>query len=108
MKKSNIVSNVVPTAFINPMSRRLVTISRDTVDETTIAPRAKTRRRMNHTKVEKSIPMDVASDPEIEKLETSSSTFPNRKMKVVDATMLVREMRTKVDLNGLRFKSFEA
>jgi len=85
-----------------------VTISKDTVDETTIAPKAKTRRIMNHTKVEKNIPMEVASVPVIEKAETSSSTFPKRKMKVVDATMLVREIRTRVDLNGLRFKSFEA
>ena len=108
IKKSKIVSKVVPTAFINPISRRLVTISRETVDETTIAPRAKTRRMMNHTKVEKNMPMEVASVPAMEKAETSRSTFPKRKMKVVEAIMLVRDIRTNVDLNGRRFRSFEA
>ena len=108
IKKSKIVSKVVPTAFINPISRRLVTISRDTVDDTITAPRAKTRRIMNHTKVVKNIPMDVASDPVMEKVDTSRSTFPKRKMKVVDAIILVREMRTSVDLKGRRFRSFDA
>jgi len=52
--------------------------------------------------------MEFARVPVRVNVETSRSTFPNRKMKVVDAIMLVREMRTNVDLKGLRFKSFEA
>jgi len=68
----------------------------------------KTSKRINHTKVEKNIPIEEARVPVIEKLETSRSTFPNRKMKVVDATILVRDISTSVDLNGRLLRSFDA
>ena len=78
------------------------------MDETTTAPNIKTSRRINHTKVEKNIPMEEERVPEKEYKETSRSTLPNRKIKVVDATILVKENKTSVDLKGRRFRSFEA
>jgi hypothetical protein len=68
----------------------------------------KTSSRINHTKVEKNIPIEEVRVPVIEKVETSRRTFPNKKMKVVEATMLVRENSTSVDLNGRLLRSFDA
>jgi hypothetical protein len=98
----------VPIAFISPISRRRVTISKERVVETTTTPITKTRSKIDQTKVEKNVPMDVESALAIEYAETSRRTLPKRKMKVVAAIVVLRDIRTRALLKGRRFKSFDA
>jgi hypothetical protein len=90
------------------MSRRLVTISRERVVETTTAPNTKTRSKIDQMKLEKNVPIDVDNARAIEYVVTSSRTLPKRKINVVDATALLRDISTSVPLKGRRFRSFEA
>jgi hypothetical protein len=85
-----------------------VTISRELIVDTRAAPRMKTRRRIAQTKVEKNIPSDEDVAPENVIVETSRRTFPNRKMKVVEAITLVKEMTARNVLKGRRRRSFDA
>jgi hypothetical protein len=98
----------VPIAFMSPISRRLVTISRDSVVEITTAPRIKTRSRIDQTKVEKNIPIDTDKDLASEYVDTSRRTLPKRKMKVVDVTAQLRDNRVSTLLKGRRFRSLDA
>jgi hypothetical protein len=108
MKKSKMESIRVPIAFMSPISRRLVTISRDSVVEITTAPRIKTRSRIDQTKVEKNIPIDTDKDLASEYVDTSRRTLPKRKMKVVDVTAQLRDNRVSTLLKGRRFRSLDA
>jgi hypothetical protein len=108
MKKSKIESMRVPIAFMSPISRRRVTISRESVVETTTAPITKTRSRTDQTKVEKNIPMDIDNALANEYAETSRRTLPKRKINVVAVTVVLRDIRTRALLNGRRFRSLDA
>jgi len=78
------------------------------VVETTIAPITKTRSRIDQTKVEKNIPMDVDNALAKENVDTSRRTLPKRKMKVVAATVVLMEINTRALLKGRRFRSLDA
>ena len=95
-------------AFMRPMSRLRVTISRDTVEDTTTAPKRKTKMSMAQMNVVRNVPRAADKPLPRVKDETSKSALPNRKMNVVDAITLVRESRTNEVLKGLLFRSFDA
>jgi hypothetical protein len=94
--------------FMSPMSFLRLTISNDTVLDTTTAPRISTNANVVQMNASYRTPSGELSPREVTADVTSKSVFAKRNRKLVNATTVVIESRTIVDLKGRRFKSVDA